>query len=237
MKIYAVNIDKDLVNHQFNDLLLWLDNDKRHRIQSFFHYKDAQRTLIGDILTRYMLIHYLKFSPDKISFETNKFGKPFIMTSDRLSVYFNLSHSGSWVVCVLGEVENGIDIQKIEDIDMNVAQRFFSHEEYAALLELSEKERIDYFYHLWTLKESYIKAIGEGLSIPLNSFLIQSTDANQYVSSTSNNKVYLQSYYIDSNHKMAVCSFENDFTEKIVKITNENLYYLYTELSNHTTSK
>ena len=64
----------------------------------------------------------------------------------------------------------GVDIEKIQLIDLKVAQRFFSEKEYEDLIAKTSSERIAYFYDLWTLKESLTKTLGIGLTIPLNSF-------------------------------------------------------------------
>ncbi len=67
----------------------------------------------------------------------------------------------------------GVDIEKIRPIDFAIAERFFTASEYRLLMDTAEQERLQLFYTLWTLKESYIKFVGKGLSIPLDSFAIE----------------------------------------------------------------
>ena len=106
-------------------------------------------------------------------------GKP--MRRDR-DVYFNLSHSGDYVLCVLSSEEVGCDIEKIREVKWKLAKRFFSEREYDILecLYLKEKNknnRVDeeniadqaskMFTRFWTLRESYVKKTGEGLGVSI----------------------------------------------------------------------
>lgn len=85
-------------------------------------------------------------------------------------VYFNISHSGKYVVCAVGDSEMGIDVQKEvmlkEEELLQLCNRFFTEFEFRSLQ--SSKNRIDYFHKLWTLKESYIKYLGTGMYCRLN---------------------------------------------------------------------
>lgn len=86
---------------------------------------------------------------------------------------FNLSHSGNTVLCAISELPVGCDVQKKDPGQSQIARRFFHPEEYAALCACAtEEERDRLFYRLWTLKESFIKCTGRGLSMPLDSFRI-----------------------------------------------------------------
>ena len=106
------------------------------------------------------------FEESRLKF--NAFGKPSL--SD-LDIHFNLAHSGEWVVCAVDEDEIGVDIEAHHSMDFGVANRFFCREE-RALLEgkRAEAEYARTFFRIWSLKESYVKAIGKGFSCPLDSF-------------------------------------------------------------------
>lgn len=98
-------------------------------------------------------------------------GKPYFKEAPGL--YFNLSHSRLKVMCVLGSIPVGCDIEYIKKANEGIAKRFFSakdNEMLDAAKELGEKEYRESFFRLWTLKESYIKCTGQGLKCPMDSF-------------------------------------------------------------------
>lgn len=96
-------------------------------------------------------------------------GKPFLKNGP----FFNLSHSGDWVLCAVSPFEVGCDIEQIKPFYPSFARRFFTQEEYADILaQPSPAEQAVRFFRYWTLKESFLKATGLGLSLPLNAFRI-----------------------------------------------------------------
>lgn len=102
-------------------------------------------------------------------------GKPYL--KEHPDVFYNLSHSGSRVMCVLADVPVGCDVEKIRKGNTErIARRFFSEREYQMC-----KDNPETFTRLWTLKESFIKATGKGLSTPLNSFELMLNDNNACV--------------------------------------------------------
>lgn len=99
--------------------------------------------------------HYKLFD---FTVDCDKNGKPFITDSE---IFFNLSHSGSYVLCAVGNEKIGCDIQEIKKCNLKVAQRFFTESE-CICLEKSENKALD-FTSLWSLKESVLKFSGEGI--------------------------------------------------------------------------
>ena len=93
-------------------------------------------------------------------------GKPYLR--DYPGVQFNLSHSGRYGVCALSAFPVGVDVELIRPLRREVARRFFTPAEAAWLDARPEAE----FFRLWTRKESYIKAIGKGLTQRLDSFSV-----------------------------------------------------------------
>ena len=95
-------------------------------------------------------------------------GKPYLR--NRPDLHFNISHSGKYAVCVLSDAPVGCDVETIRQVRGNVAARCFSPEENAALAAADgDAARETLFYRLWTLKESYLKAVGCGITVPLAS--------------------------------------------------------------------
>ena len=98
-------------------------------------------------------------------------GKPYL--PEYPEVHFNLSHSGQIAAAVFADCEVGCDVELVERADMDLARRFFSKKEYQYLTGfMDERQRNQAFYRLWTLKESFVKAIGAGLMLPLDAFEI-----------------------------------------------------------------
>lgn len=124
-------------------------------------------------VVRLLLSQYLGGDPREIGFSFNAQGKPSVLGESRLR--FNLSHSGSLGACAVAlDCEIGVDVEQIRPMRdlLDIARRFFSAAECADLEAVSPGERDLAFFNCWTRKEAYIKAIGGGLSIPLDSFQV-----------------------------------------------------------------
>ena len=101
--------------------------------------------------------------PIELIMHYEKKGKPYLR---EYPLFFNLSHSGEYVVCAVSDREIGVDIQKCSGMNiMRIAKRFFSEEECRALEACAtEEERRHFFFRLWVRKEAYGKFLGEGIS-------------------------------------------------------------------------
>lgn len=135
-------------------------------------------------------------------------GKPKL--SDRDDIRFNISHSGTKVMCAVSDHDIGCDTERITDIDIGIAKRFFFSEEYKVLTECSGiAERKDMFFRLWTLKESFMKATGLGFGLALDSFcVIPGSDAISLRQTADSRKLYFREYFLNDGYRYAVCSAE-----------------------------
>jgi 4'-phosphopantetheinyl transferase len=214
VEVYAVKLDKKLDEPKFNEIMTYLSPEKREKIRKFHRVEDAKRALLGDILVRHLICTKLKIRNEQLIFSQNEYGKPFLINSN--DIQYNVSHSGSWVVCAIDNLPVGIDIEFQQQINFDIAKRFFSKDEYNDLMSKNESDRPGYFYCLWTFKESYIKAAGKGLSIPLDSFSIKEIGADIKIDTLNNFKdCFFKKCNIDDNYKMAVCALNNSFIEEV----------------------
>lgn len=139
------------------------------KIEGFRFAADKQRSLMADLIVRQFYAKALKLNPMKIEFDYNEHEKPALKNHPK--AHFNISHSGDYVVVAFSDCPVGIDIEKNKGNRLAVAKRFFTQEELDDLFAFAEeKEQVEYFYQLWTLKESYMKTIGKGISMSLSSF-------------------------------------------------------------------
>ncbi|MBE7150862.1 4'-phosphopantetheinyl transferase superfamily protein [Bacillus mycoides] len=213
-EVFAIKLDSSIDDVIFKTLIRLVSEEKQKKIMRFHRVEDAKRTLLADLLARYAISYKTGMKCEEINFKNNKYGKPLLVNIP--NVYFNTSHSAQWIVCAISSQPIGIDIEFIEQINCEIAKQFFSEDEYVKLSRESEENKLDYFYQLWTLKESYVKAIGKGLSIPLDSFSI-SIDSKEIKLKASNNSTncYFKQFEIDDNYKMAVCSFDRYYEDEV----------------------
>jgi len=154
-----------------------LDDGEIARMERF-HFPEHRRLFaVSHLLVRKALSHYSDIPPGAWRFANDENGKPGI---DRAAgaLSFSLAHTeGLAVVGVAGGIDIGVDVERTgRQVDAEgLSRRFFSREE-AAILESLPPGRLDeQFPRYWTLKESYIKALGLGLSQPLDSFAFRLT--------------------------------------------------------------
>ncbi|MDR0963458.1 MAG: phosphopantetheine-protein transferase, partial [Clostridium sp.] len=135
-EVYLINIDQDLTNQEYQNLLRLVSPQKREKIERYRHFIDAQRTLLGDVLVRMISCQKLGLENEQIVFSQNEWGKPFIV--DHRDYHYNLSHAGRYVVCAIDNEPVGVDIEEIKHIEMNIAKRYFNEKEKSYLSSLPE---------------------------------------------------------------------------------------------------
>ncbi|OGT24399.1 MAG: hypothetical protein A2W47_03565 [Gammaproteobacteria bacterium RIFCSPHIGHO2_12_38_15] len=120
--------------------------------------------IIARGILRQLLAYYLKCHPKELVFEYEKKGKPSLKNNDLL---FNLSHAHQKIIYVFSKKRKvGVDVEfkKREVNFLKIAERFFSLSESQYLKNLPSAQLLDMFYRLWTYKEAYVKALGQGIS-------------------------------------------------------------------------
>lgn len=148
---------------------------EKEQMDRFVFDKDKTQHLITRALVRTVLSHYCPaIAPMEWSFCSSKYGKPRIVEQqNRLGFSFNLSHTKGLIVLALAtDLELGIDVEYV-DPSRNwpgIAKYSFSQAEVDYIQSSEETRQLSAFYEIWTMKEAYLKATGEGLSVPLDGF-------------------------------------------------------------------
>jgi len=154
-------------------LLQTLDHHEQVRHQRFLFADDRDRYALSHALKRHCLSHYAAVAPAAWRFREGPHGKPSIAWAQPL--HFNLSHTVGMTLCAVSHTELGVDVETTalaRPID-GLATRFFAPSEAADVLQQPASARIQRFFAYWTLKEAYMKGVGDGLSLGLDTFTFQ----------------------------------------------------------------
>jgi 4'-phosphopantetheinyl transferase len=154
-----------------------LDGDERDRAARFMFDQDRRRFIASHAGARLVLANCLGRAAESLRFSVGPFGKPRLIDPPQ-DVRFSLSHAGdrALLAIALGQ-EIGVDLEAHRAIEVvEVAQRFFGPREIEALETLPKPERSSAFFRCWTRKEAFIKALGRGLSFPLDGFEVSVQD-------------------------------------------------------------
>lgn len=224
MKVYCINNNHSIPHEILSYFTTLVDDSKLAKIQRYRNPKDYENALIADILVRFSIFESTKIKYIKKPFLLTDYGKPYLPPD--INLHFNISHSSEWVVCAIDEKAVGIDVQLMEEIDiLEIARGFFTAKEYGLIFDADSNMRTALFYDLWTLKEGYIKALGKGLSIKLDSFsIIKVNNAIYYETQTQHEQCYFKQYNIDDAYKLSVCSFNNNFPADVTYVDINDLY-------------
>lgn len=218
--IYAVSLmDEGQFEHIRPQALQLLPEAARHKISQFVRSDDAQRSFWGELLSRYLMTRETGTEFPDQAFTTGSKGKPFHEGFN--GKYFNISHSGAWVVVAVSDTIVGVDVEKIKKVPEGVAVRFFSMPENEMLQHAeNETEKADIFFTLWTLKESFLKATGKGLTKSLGSFSVQRSGQGRYILSGDPEAegYFLKNYHFYEGYKLSACSMTDDFGSEVTEI-------------------
>ncbi|MEG4074515.1 4'-phosphopantetheinyl transferase superfamily protein [Microcoleus sp. Pol14C2] len=151
-----------------------LSPDERTKANGFHFPKGRSQFIVSRGALRAILSGYLNINPHILRFDYNPYGKPSLIAAQGgNTLSFNLSHSGNMaLIAITKNRDIGVDIESINPNfpGLEIAEKFFSPLENSVLRSLPEHFQPKAFFTCWTRKEAYIKAVGKGLSIPLNQF-------------------------------------------------------------------
>jgi 4'-phosphopantetheinyl transferase len=170
-------LDLDTVDPHLIDRYGALMADDEHAQEQRLRFPGGrERHRCTRALARTVLSYYTGHDPREWVFKTNEYGKPDIARPAGVELRFNLSHSGRLILCaVTRESEVGVDVEKTRELPkaVELARRFFAPPEAAVVERVLPERRSREFLRFWTFKESYVKARGVGLLVPLEGFFFE----------------------------------------------------------------
>ena len=155
----------------FREKVKQLSPYRQQKIAILRNDRDRNRSLGAGLLLDHGLAVY-GLQERSVEYDIGQWGKPALKYHPEIC--FSLSHSGDYAICTIGDRPVGNDIEHVREGRLKVANRFFAEEELAWLYEAeTEEERTGRMFRLWTMKESFLKVIGRGMSLSLKDFVIR----------------------------------------------------------------
>ncbi|WP_226529953.1 4'-phosphopantetheinyl transferase family protein [Metabacillus niabensis] len=225
MEIVAVKLPSDINSIHLDSLLRLLPEYEQKMVQKRLNIDTRYRTLVARVLLRLQLSKVLGTKWREIILRIDDKGKPFLQHKELL--HFNLSHSGNWIVAAISKQKVGIDIEHLKTIAIERYSSFLQINERNYILVGNSEERLRRFFEVWTLKESYIKAIGMGFYEPLSSYSVIQAVGNGGlpVQATIKNELFwFKQYLLDDRYPLAICSKSSGFPNQI-EITDIEILY------------
>ena len=195
IKSYMFDISS-IDEESFNKLLNSVKKYRKEKIDKLGNIDAKYLSLAVELLIKKACEDFeIDYLNEEIVFNEN--GKPSFKNS---KYFFNTSHSGKYALCVISDKEVGCDIEEIKEYKEKVAKRFFTNKENEYLDLTNDKDGL--FYRLWTLKESHVKCIGKGLTIPLNSFELSNSSNNVIIKGKDNYQFF---EFNHDNYQISIC--------------------------------
>ena len=206
IQVFVLQLEEDEYSPEFQDKLLqFLPEAGKMRVRGRLNPTSKLQTVAGELLARYSVGQYLGKPDQEINLVFGEKGKPHIGNLE--NTHYNISHSGHYVVCAVASNEIGIDVERVRKVNLRIAERFFSAPEILDLMSRKEENRMHYFITLWTIKESYLKAIGRGLTQHLNSFTISKNGDSYLLTGNEEAEEYgIETHELSHDYMMAVCA-------------------------------
>lgn len=173
-QVHVWHASLDVKQSELDRLETVLSRDERDRASRFHFLRDRRRFAAGRGILRQILAYYLSQEPRALRFGYGRCGKPYLKSSFGVNeLRFNLAHSHGVALCgIVRNREIGVDLERIDRAFevQQIAEHFFSRRECSQLSALPSRLQLQGFFNCWTRKEAYVKALGDGLIIRLDSF-------------------------------------------------------------------
>lgn len=199
----------DFTPRIYSEILSLLPEERRAKAERYAFKQDKYLSAAaGYALYVALKERGINYSSAKII--TGKNGKPYL---DGGKTYFSLSHSGNIALCAVSDNEVGADVQEIKPLKRDISPRILTDDEAAALRPLSEDEKTDFLFRIWTEKESVMKFSGLGFALPFKDIDVLSGVKMR----GKETRLFLKEYPL-AGYKICVCSALNSFAEKLKEL-------------------
>lgn len=242
IRFYYMDVSCGCTNEEVQFFLKILPEEKIERLNRLRNQEIMHKQMIAGAFLQCVLSRELRLPVDQIRYQYGEHGKPRLCDvlmnvlkegnredEEHILCHFNLSHSGDYVVAAVSDELVGIDVERVHNNNLSVAERFFCRQEYEDILAAGDAyARQIRFTRYWTMKEAYIKRSGEGLKMPLNCFCILRGEND--ISRVKGENVYFFTHKLSEEYYVSICSIiETDLEElkKPFQIKIDDIYDVF----------
>ncbi len=194
INLFAVDISARL-NYSVDNFLKYFSHERQKNILSYRFNADRNRTVWTELLARKVIAEKFFCSFEKVQIYRDISGKPHVKD---FPVEISLSHAGNWIVCSVGEVESGVDVEVDSSAAMEIAEKFFLPSEYQKIISLNKNLRGQQFLRYWTIKESYFKLTSDEKFLQVDSEKILASDG----------KVVGKNFFLNGGAVVGICTYK-----------------------------
>ncbi len=218
LTVYALPLDHGLPESDPEFLFRFCEKEKTAAIRRLVRHQDRLRGLWSALLVRALICRDLEIPNHEVRLARGPRGKPFLPSHP--SYHFNASHSGNWILAATSDRPVGVDIEEIRPTDLAIANSYFSQAEAEALNALPEPQRLGFFFSLWVLKESYLKATGEGLFRGLASFSVSLAEGGASLQVPPGKPtMHLKEYTVAPGYRAGACGHYREFPKEARRLS------------------
>ncbi|EPR68660.1 4'-phosphopantetheinyl transferase family protein [Cyclobacterium qasimii] len=204
-EVHLWRINIDLSFHNLSALQEFLSPEELQKASNYLREQDRTRFIIGHACAKDLIARYLNIEVAQVSLNIGTNGKPCISPVHKL--YFNISHSGDWVLIAFGPEELGVDIEKITgDFITDILMEQCFHRQEIKVIKESGDSTTD-FFKFWTRKEAFLKATSNGMVDELNQFTcMEEAQEFEFPSLSIKEHWDLKSFLMDQIYAVSLCA-------------------------------
>lgn len=230
LRCYYMDISCDCSYEQSQALYRLLPPERKAAVERLKNEEQIKKKILSGAFLQCALSTALNIPMRQIIYQYGEFGKPGLDKNtmrdcqpeyDRID--FNLSHSGKYVVLAVSDGLIGIDIEGRKKNRLAVAKRCFDQKEYEDIISANTEQEQDMrFLEYWTMKEAYVKYLGEGLRIPFHSFQIHRKEGflSCLERDTQMHNIYFATLFLEEMYCVSICSRSYEELERVRQYGN-----------------
>jgi len=195
LKIFTMNVSG--IDTSDNSVYEKLSEKRREKVDKIKNECSKKQSIGAELLLNTAVSEEMGKIKTPVLWDCGEYGKPYL--TDYPDLHISIAHSGDYAVCALSDTEIGVDIQYMRDFNDSVMRRCFTSSETETVKNAADKK--SEFYKLWVRKESFAKAVGKGLMLPLGEIPV----TDDKITYDGKRYLLINQNFSDKMYKLCVC--------------------------------